>query len=231
MAAGDWAHAAWDETGKPVDVELVEQEKDKQVTRVEMYKNWIQIKIDGKYFCQVNYGYLELYPMEIHVTKVTSQNAVFAAIFYKDGDGKDCARFWIGCYGWREDSDPYRTPPDANNEPTWEGVNPGTKFVFEAWLSDLWVDERFSNPLMKEGPIPLVGMEDKSFAELKYGAFFRKFKDEKSEPMIDYLDDSVRETRVERVMEETPDEPLFKGHPIEAEEDDEENADSTTGRE
>lgn len=210
MAASDWAQAAWDETGKPCPVESIDLKKDGRDIKVELYKNYVRIVIDKTYFAEVKYGYLDIYPLELHVTKIPMQRATFVAVFYKGSQGNDRARFWIGCHGYKADDDPYANPPESDNDPVWIGVTEAIKFCFESWLADLWINDFFTNPLMKEGPPALDEMEDKSFGEIKYGSYFRQRKGEKESATVDYLDDEARAARIKRVMEETPDEPLFK---------------------
>lgn len=134
MASSNWDFMAWDEKGK----QIVPIFKCVDGTEIELYKNWIYLRAEGKSFAIFN-GELEGNSFYLYAKRVKLQDAIFVAIYDPNADKYF---FGIGAYGWNDDVD----------WDDWIGISDPLKEKFIEWVKSL--PEKTVNPIVEEKDIP-----------------------------------------------------------------------------
>jgi len=130
MVSSNWVYKAWDGKGKSKNPVF----KCSNGTEIELYKNWVHIKAEGKTISVFN-GELETNSFFLYAERFKSPyNAIFIVIF----DINTNERFFgIGAYAW-----------DDNQV----GISDPLKEKFIEWVNSL--PKKTVNPIIIEDEIP-----------------------------------------------------------------------------
>ena len=129
MIEGDWEEAAWNEKGKKISPLF----KCFDGTIIELYKNWIYLKTEGKTIAIFN-GELEGNSFYLYAERFKLHNAIFVVVYDPNADKHF---FGIGAYDWVDNR---------------IGISDPLKEKFIEWVKSL--PEKTVNPIVTENDIP-----------------------------------------------------------------------------
>jgi len=134
MSSGNWDYKAWNEKGK----NTMPIFKCFDGTEIELYKNWIYLRTEGKTIAVFN-GELEGNSFYLYAERVKLQDAIFVVVYDPNADKHF---FGIGAYGWNDDVD----------WDDWIGISDALGEKFIEWVKSL--PEKTISPIVEENDIP-----------------------------------------------------------------------------